>query len=194
MDCIKFGGFIRSLRLNSSMTQKQLAEKLGISDKAISKWERGLSCPDISLLSELADLFRVSIEDLLNGEIFSRGPSDTNMKNAKFYVCPDCGNVILASSDCDISCCGRLLPALSPVKVTEEQKLKVELIENYWYVTSDHPMTKDNYISFAAYLTGGEAHIIRQYPEWDFQVRFLKYGHGKLVWYAKADGLLYQLI
>lgn len=64
----KMGQFISELRKSKQMTQKELAEKLNISDKAVSKWERGLSCPDISLLSPLAGLLGVTTTDLLNGE------------------------------------------------------------------------------------------------------------------------------
>lgn len=64
----KMGRFISELRKSHQMTQKQLAEKMNISDKAVSKWERGLSCPDISLLSTLSDILDVTITELLNGE------------------------------------------------------------------------------------------------------------------------------
>ena len=68
MDNIKFGNFIAELRKEKSMTQKELAEKLNITDKAISKWERGLSFPDIVMLKPLSEIFNVSIIELLNGE------------------------------------------------------------------------------------------------------------------------------
>ena len=68
MDNIKFGKFIKELRAENNMTQKQLAEKLYITDKAVSKWERGLSLPDISLLENIAEIFGVSVSELVNGE------------------------------------------------------------------------------------------------------------------------------
>lgn len=68
LDNIKFGKFIKQLRSENNMTQKQLAEKLFITDKAVSKWERGLSMPDVSLLSSIADIFGVTVSELLNGE------------------------------------------------------------------------------------------------------------------------------
>lgn len=194
MDCVKFGLLIKKRRTMLGLTQAELAEKLSISDKAISKWERGLSLPDISLLSTLGDIFSLSVDELLSGETTQRSSVGINMKNLKFYVCPVCGNIITANSDCGVSCCGSKLEALEALKADESDKLKVEIVENDWYITSDHPMTKDNYISFVAFLTGSEMRIIKQYPEWDLQVRFLRRGHGKLVWYAKADGLKYQLI
>jgi transcriptional regulator with XRE-family HTH domain len=67
----KMGQFISQLRKSKQMTQKDLAAKLNITDKAVSKWERGLSCPDISLLPSLADILDVTVNELLNGEISS---------------------------------------------------------------------------------------------------------------------------
>lgn len=68
MDNQKFGNFIKKLRKEKGLTQKELGEKLNITDKAISKWERGLSFPDITMLKSLADFFEVDVSELLNGE------------------------------------------------------------------------------------------------------------------------------
>jgi len=68
MDNEKVGQFILELRKSNQMTQKELAEKLNVSDKAVSKWERGLSYPDIALLSPLSDILGVTTTELLNGE------------------------------------------------------------------------------------------------------------------------------
>ncbi len=116
------------------------------------------------------------------------------MKKAKFYVCPVCGNLTLCTGNASVSCCGRTLEPLEPKKAGEDQKLKVEVIENEWFITSDHPMTKENYISFLAFATGGQMNIIKQYPEWDLQVRLFKRGHGMLYWYSTTQGLMYQLL
>ena len=67
MDQMKTGMLIRMLRQRRQMTQLQLAERIGVSDKAVSKWERGLSCPDLVLLDELAELLDTSIDRLLTG-------------------------------------------------------------------------------------------------------------------------------
>lgn len=68
MDKEKLGLFVSRLRKEQNMTQKELAERLGVTDKAVSKWERGLSFPDISLLEPLADTFDVSVMELLQGK------------------------------------------------------------------------------------------------------------------------------
>jgi hypothetical protein len=72
--------------------------------------------------------------------------------------------------------------------------LKTEVVEDEWFITSDHPMRKDDYISFVAFLTGDRMELMKQYPEWDLQVRLRKRGHGMLVWYSTSKGLFYQLL
>ena len=76
MDQIKIGKFIAERRKNASLTQLQLAEKLGITDKAISKWERGLAMPDTSIMLELCDFLGISVNELLNGEIIDMENND----------------------------------------------------------------------------------------------------------------------
>ena len=68
MDQIKIGKFIAECRKNANLTQLQLSEKLGITDKAISKWERGISMPDTSIMLELCDILGISVNELLSGE------------------------------------------------------------------------------------------------------------------------------
>ena len=68
MDQIKIGRFIAECRKKANLTQMQLAEKLGITDKAISKWERGVAMPDTSIMLELCDILGISVNELLNGE------------------------------------------------------------------------------------------------------------------------------
>lgn len=65
MNCADVGNLIRKLRTDLNMTQKQLADKLGVSDKAVSNWKRGLGCPDITLVTELSEILSVSLESLL---------------------------------------------------------------------------------------------------------------------------------
>ena len=194
MDQKKVGALIRALRRVKNLTQRALAERLGLSDKAVSKWERGLGCPDISLLPDLSAALDVDLAQMLSGGLKSNDFVGGNMKKAKFYVCPVCGNLTLCTGNASVSCCGRTLEALEPKKADDTQKLKVEVIENDWYITSDHPMTKENYISFVAFATGGQMNLMKQYPEWDLQVRLQKRGHGMLYWYASDLGLMYQLL
>lgn len=194
MDCKKTGELIRLLRTEKNMTQKQLADMMNISDKTVSKWERGLGCPDVSLLEELSSALGVNIEQILGGSLQINEIVGGNMKNSKFYVCPVCGNIAFCTGAAEMSCCGRKLTALQPQKAGEDDMLKVEFVENERFISSDHPMTKENYISFAAFLTGGTVYMVKQYPEWNMQLRLPGRIHGKLIWYSTEKGLLYQLL
>lgn len=194
MDCAKIGKMIRMLRQEKQMTQKQLADTMNLSDKTVSKWERGLGCPDISLIEELSSILDVNIEEILKGELSSNEIVGGNMKNTKYHVCAECGNITLSTGNASVSCCGRKLEALEPHKATQEQKLTIEEIEDEWYITSDHSMTKQSYISFVAFATGDTIHLVKQYPEWNFSLRIPRRGHGKLIWYSTSFGLLYQIL
>lgn len=76
MDQKKIGSFIAARRKDNGLTQSQLAEKLGITDKAVSKWETGKSMPDLSLFGPLCDLLQITLNELLSGELIS----DENLK------------------------------------------------------------------------------------------------------------------
>ena len=194
MDIAKTGLLIRDLRTKMGMTQKSLADLMNISDKTVSKWERGMGLPDVSLLVELSQIFGVNVDILLTGSMNVSDEKGVNMKNAKYFVCPECRNLVFATGDAEISCCGRKLTALEMKKAEPDEKLSVEIIENDWYITTSHPMTKEHYISFVAFATGEKIEMIKTYPEWDMNVRIQKRGHGKLVWYCTNHGLFYQLI
>lgn len=194
MDCGKIGELILRLRKERGLTQRELAEKLQVTDKAVSKWERGLGCPDVSLLTELSAALGVDMAALLTGELPSEDESGGNMKNAKYYVCPTCGGITMTTGEAQLTCCGRTLAALEAKKAAAEEKLTVEKVEDEWFITSGHPMTKDHHIAFVAFATGDKIQFIRQYPEWDLSLRIPARGHGKLLWYCTEHGLFYQLI
>ena len=194
MDQTKTGGLIRALRTQKGLTQKELAEAVGVGDKAVSKWERGLGCPDVSLLPELSRVLGVGLEALLSGELDANDQERGNMKKLKFYVCPDCGNLITAAGDASISCCGRTLRPLVPQKAEGTDRLSVEKIDDCWFVSSSHPMTKEHYVASVALLTGDTLFLRRLYPEWDLQTRIPAFSHGILLWHCTKHGLFRQII
>ena len=83
MDQLKIGKFIAECRKQKNLTQMQLAEKLGITDKAISKWERGIAMPDTSIMLELCDILSISVNELLSGEKISM---ENNQKTNSFCL------------------------------------------------------------------------------------------------------------
>ena len=190
----KIGSLIFQLRKEKNITQKQLGEKLGLSDKTISKWERGLGCPDISLLRDISKIFNVNIEKILLGDLQENDINGGNMKRIKFYVCPNCGNVINSTGDGDFSCCGRKLEALVPKVMDENHSINIEEVENDYYVEINHEMTKDHFISFVAYVTYDRVLLIKLYPEQSPTVRFPrlcgKFERGKFYMYCNQHGLL----
>lgn len=99
LDCVKVGKLLYDLRKEKNMTQKQVAELMNISDKTISKWERGLGCPDVSLLPELSQIFGVSIDGILSGELNQNPVVGGNMRRLKFFVCSQCGNIMTVTGD-----------------------------------------------------------------------------------------------
>ena len=84
MDQLKIGKFIADCRKEKGLTQWQLAEKLGITDKAISKWERGIAMPDTSIMLELSDILGISVNELLNGEKLNM--ENNNPKNEQLLL------------------------------------------------------------------------------------------------------------
>ena len=194
MDQEKVGGIIKTLRKDKGMTQLELALCLNVTDRAVSKWERGLGCPDISLLTKLSEIFSVDIGSIIDGDMEENEKRSGNMKKTKFYVCPICGNIITASENTNVSCCGRKLEGLEEKKNLDEE-MKIERVDGTeLYISSSHPMTKDDYISFFSYVTSDSLLLKKLYPEWGVDIRFPWLGHGKILWYSEKEGLKYKLI
>ena len=194
MDSDKMGALIQRLRKEKGYTQKALADILNISDRTVSKWERGAGYPDISLIPSLSEVLGVNIDRLMDGELNGNSAEEGNMKKSKYYVCPHCGNIILSTNAAEFSCCGRTLKECIPQKAEDKDMLTVEKIGNELYVSSDHPMTKESYISFVAFATGDSVQIIKKYPEWDLQCHIYGAKHGMLLWYSTDKGLFYRNI
>lgn len=166
------GAIIKRLREEKNMTQAVLAERLGVSDKAVSKWETGKGYPDITLVEPIAEILGVSVIELLSGgEVTNRNRS-FNMKKTKIYVCPVCGNVISATGEAVISCCGVTLPVCEAEEADEAHTIKVEAVEDEYYVTLSHEMTKEHYISFIAAVTDNGVALTKIYPEQNAEARF----------------------
>ncbi len=192
MDYEKTGALIQYLRKEKRLTQAKLAEILNISDRTVSKWERGMGFPDISLIPKISEVFGVDIEKIIEGEIKPNDFIGGNMKKTKFYVCPHCGNIVMSTGVAAVSCCGRKVEETPLKKASDDEKLKVEKIDNKVYVSSSHPMTKEHYISFVAAATGDSLLVVKRYPEWDLGCYLGSFRHGMIIWYCIKDGLFYM--
>ena len=180
---------IKQLREKQNMTQAELAERIGVSSKTISKWETAKGLPDISLLQPLAQALNISVIELMNGEHIINRNLSANMLRSKFYVCPICGNILHSTGDSVISCCGVTLPALEAEEADEAHAVHVESVEDEHFVTISHPMTKQHYISFIAYVTSDRVQMVKLYPEGNAETRLQLRGFGMLYWYCNHHGL-----
>lgn len=188
MDQQKIGNLIRALRTEKHLTQKQLADAMGISDRAVSKWERGLGCPDVSLLPNLAVLLGVPIEKMLEGELLPNLPNGGNMKRMEFYCCPTCGNIVTATATAQIGCCGRALQPLKAAQADELHQVEMQEVDGETYLTFSHPMTKEHYIQFVALVGFDRVQVIRLYPEQGGEVRLPRVARAKVYLYCTEHG------
>lgn len=185
---------IKTLREQKGMTQAELAELIGVTDKAVSKWETAKGLPDISLLEPLAAALGASLPELINGSRIINKNRCGNMLRTKFYVCPVCGNVIHSTGETVACCCGITLPALEAEEADEEHALTVENVEDEYFVSVRHEMTKEHYISFIAWVTGDRLQLVRLYPEGNAEARLQRRGSGELYFYCNRHGLFKQRI
>jgi len=189
MDRYVTGAVIRRLRESKKLTQEELAQKIHVSDKAVSKWETGQGFPDISLLEPLASALGISVIELLSGEDIRNTNPHSNILRSKFYVCPVCGNVIRSVGEAVISCCGISLPPVVAEPADDEHGINIEVVEDEYYVTVDHPMTKEHYISFIAAVSDMGVQFVKLYPEGSAEARFKRGRVKKLYAYCNRHGM-----
>ena len=183
------GTTIRNLREDRRMTQAELAEKLGVSSKTVSKWETAKGLPDITLLQPLAQALGISVIELMNGEHITNRNVSGNLRRCKFYVCPICGNIIHSTGSAVVSCCGVTLPPLEAEEADGDHAVTVEQVEDEHFITVHHPMTKEHFISFVAYVTCDRVQLVKLYPEGNAQTRLQMRGLGTLYYYCNRHGL-----
>lgn len=192
MDLIKTGELLGRLRKERGMTQKEVADILHISDRTVSKWERGIGLPDVSMWKGISGLFGVDIEKILEGELSEKETEAGNMKRMKFYRCEHCGNIFWSTGGGEISCCGRKLPPMQAQEIDEAHAVKAEEIDNEYYIAFAHEMTKEHYITFAALLSWDRMTVVRLYPEQSGEIRLPRTRRGELYLCCSRDGLFRQ--
>lgn len=190
MDCVKTGKLIAKLRKEKKLTQKNIADALGIQNKTVSKWECGLGWPDLSLWPELSTILGVDMKQMMEGEITPNKPDSGNIDKVRFYVCPSCGNILFSTGSASIFCCGRKLERILPSDENIAPKITVEEIDTDYFVTFEHPMNKGHYLSFVSYVKSDRVFLNRLYPEQSPACRFPRITGGKLYVYCIKHGLL----
>ena len=180
---------IKQLREQRNLTQSELADLIGVSSKTISKWETAKGLPDVSLLQPLAQALNISLIELMNGEHITNKNISANMLRCKFHVCPVCGNIIQSTGNSVISCCGITLPPLEAEEADLDHAVHIQQVEDEHFITIDHPMTKEHYISFVAFVTSDRVQFVKLYPEGNAETRLQLRGFGMLYWYCNHHGL-----
>ena len=189
MDQYVTGTTIRELRERKKLTQAELAEKLNVSDKTVSKWETGKGYPDITLLEPIAGVFGISLTELLSGSTVSNANVSANMNRSRFYVCPVCGNIIHSMGEAVIHCHGVRLAPIEEEPADENHSAVIEQVEDEYYVRIPHEMTKRHYISFVAAVSPDRLQMVKLYPEGNAETRFKMNGVRKICYYCNRDGL-----
>lgn len=186
------GQAVRRLREEKKITQQQLADTIGVTPKAVSRWETGRGLPDISLLDPLAAALGVSVAELMSGSEVKNRNISANLLRGRFFVCPVCGNIIHAAGEAMISCCGIRLTPLVPQPADKDHAITVEQVEDEHFLTVSHPMEKDHFLSFLAWVTGDRIQLVKLYPEGNAETRLQLRGFGKLYLYCSRHGLMEQ--
>jgi DNA-binding XRE family transcriptional regulator/desulfoferrodoxin (superoxide reductase-like protein) len=190
MDTYVTGATIKALREKKGLTQAELARQIGVSGKAVSKWETAKGLPDISLIEPLAKALGVSVLELMSGQAVCNKNISSNLMRSKFYVCPICGNVIHTMGDTVISCCGITLPPLEAETPDEQHPVAIEKVEDEHFITVHHDMTKAHFISFVAYVTADRIQFVKFYPEGNAETRLNLRGRGVLYFFCNRHGLM----
>ena len=188
------GATIKKLRESKGLTQAQLAYAIGVSSKAVSKWETAKGLPDISLIEPLSKALGVSVMELISGDTIMNKNISSNILLSKFYACPVCGNTIHSTGEAVISCCGIALPPLEAEEIDDEHSITIENVEDEKFIRVNHEMKKSHYISFIAYVTSDKIHFVKFYPEGNAETRIQFRGRGYLYIYCNKDGLMKKKI
>ena len=188
------GATIKRLREAKGKTQQQLADEIGVSSKAVSKWETAKGLPDITLIEPLSQALGVSVMELMSGDTVSNKNISANILRSKFYVCPVCGNIIRSTGDAVVSCCGITLPPLEAEDADDMHEITVERVEDESFITVRHDMTKTHFISFIAYVTSDRIQFVKLYPEGNAETRLQLRGRGYIFFYCNRHGLMKKKI
>lgn len=127
--------------------------------------------------------------ELLSGDCTENRNRAGNLIRSLFYVCPVCGNVIWSVGEGAYSCCGVSLPPLVAEEPDEAHAIHAEKVETEWYVSLEHPMDKQHFITFLALVCSDRVQVVRLYPEQEASARFFSRGRSWLFAYCNHHGL-----
>ena len=166
MNAEKTGSLIRSLRIKKGLTQKELAQMIFVTDKAVCKWEKGRGCPNITLISQLSKVLEVDIQSILQGYLDKNKKIGENMNHLKFYKCPTCGNLVTSIKSVELSCCGnKLSPVSAQTRSEPEYQPVIQEFDGQYSIKFNHPMTKSDYISQVIVVRYDQIMTVNLYAE-----------------------------
>lgn len=166
MNAEKTGSLIRSLRIKKGLTQKELAQMICVTDKAVCKWEKGRGCPNITLISQLSKVLEVDIQSILQGYLDKNKKIGENMNHLKFYKCPTCGNLVTSIKSVELSCCGnKLSPVSAQTRSDPEYQPVIQEFDGQYSIKFNHPMTKSDYISQVIVVRYDQIMTVNLYAE-----------------------------
>lgn len=187
----KTGSIIKAARIKKRWTQKQLADAISVTDKAVCKWETGHGCPDITLLSQLSKVLEIDIQSILRGEFVKSPDIAGNMNRVKFYRCPTCGNLVTSVKEIEISCCGNKLIAVEARQSDEKKYVPIiSEFDGQFSVKFDHPMTKDDFIANVIAVQYDKILVINLFAEQEAIVTLPQIGGLRLYLITSKDGLI----
>ena len=166
MNAEKTGSLIRSLRIKKGLTQKELAQMICVTNKAVCKWEKGRDCPNITLISQLSKVLEVDIQSILQGYLDKNKKIGENMNHLKFYKCPTCGNLVTSIKSVELSCCGnKLSPVSAQTRSEPEYQPVIQEFDGQYSIKFNHPMTKSDYISQVIVVRYDQIMTVNLYAE-----------------------------
>lgn len=187
----KTGLIIKNARIKKGLTQKQLADAISVTDKAVCKWETGRGCPDITLLSQLSRILEIDIQSILRGELVKNKSIAGNMNRIKFYRCPTCGNLVTSVKEIEISCCGNKLPFAEAHKSNDEKYTPIiKEFDGQYSVSFNHPMTKDDYIANIITVQYDKILVINLFAEQEAVVTLPQIEGLRMFLITSRDGLI----
>lgn len=194
MNYEKIGQLIRQLRTEKGLTQEALAKILHVTNKTISKWECGNGCPEVSLFPALSATLEVDFSALFSGNLEEKQKNSGNFRHLNFYICLNCGNIVTSVAPTSIACCGKMLQPLTTQKAEGENTLQIEWMDDEYFISSQHEMTRDHYITCVGLMSSDQLILRKLYPEWDLQVRMPPTAGAQLIWHCSRHGLFYQML
>lgn len=137
----------------------------------------------------IADKNTVMMEQSGDMLMIRPAPAAAAMTATRFYVCPACGNILHGTGEMQLSCHGHNLSPLEAQSPEGRFEVSVETVEDEYFVSVEHPMTKQDHISFMAAVSADRVQMVRLFPEGPAETRFKRSGVRAIYFYSAADGL-----